>query len=80
MTLAGAAQNTRIIKGKVIDSDGQSIAGATMRVLGSNEEIKTAEDGSFTLNVSPYAKELEASAFGYAPVVQELDGSFMIFK
>ena len=80
ITLSGAAQNTRVIKGKVIDSDGQSIAGATMKVLGSNEEVKAAEDGSFVLNVSPYAKELEASAFGYAAAVQEIDGSFMIFK
>lgn len=80
MALVGAAQNTRVIKGKVIDSDGQSIAGATMKVLGSNEEVKAAEDGSFVLNVSPYAKELEASAFGYAAAVQEIDGSFMIFK
>lgn len=80
MALVGAAQNTRVIKGKVIDSDGQSIAGATMKVLGSNEEVKAAEDGSFVLNVSPYAKELEASAFGYAAAVQEIDGSFMIFR
>lgn len=80
MTLSGAAQNTRVIKGKVLDIDGQSIAGATLRVMGSNEEIRSAEDGSFTFNVSPYAKELEASAFGYGPEVQEIDGSFMIFK
>ncbi len=80
MTLSGVAQNNRVIKGKVLDIDGQSIAGATLRVMGSNEEIRSAEDGSFTFNVSPYAKELEASAFGYGPEVQEIDGSFMIFK
>ena len=62
MTLSGVAQNSRVIKGKVLDIDGQSIAGATLRVMGSNEEIRSAEDGSFTFNVSPYAKELEAAS------------------
>ena len=61
MTLSGVAQNSRVIKGKVLDIDGQSIAGATLRVMGSNEEIRSAEDGLFTFNVSPYAKELEKS-------------------
>lgn len=80
LALSGAAQNTRLIKGRVFDTDGQGIAGAVLRIIGTDKETKASQDGSFSINVDPYAKELEASAFGYFPQKLEIDGSYMVYR
>lgn len=79
-TVSAVAQNTRVIKGRVFDSDGQGIAGAVLRPIGSDTECIATGDGSFSMSVSTYSKELQASASGYFPQKMEIDGSYMIFR
>jgi TonB-linked SusC/RagA family outer membrane protein len=48
--LAATAQ-TQPITGVIVDEKGQPVAGATIRVKGSNQATTSAEDGSYSLNI-----------------------------
>ena len=61
-----AAQN-HTITGKVTDSAGASIAGATIAVKGTNRGTSSGPDGSFTISVPPTAKTLIISAVNFTP-------------
>jgi TonB-linked SusC/RagA family outer membrane protein len=62
------------ITGKVVDENGAAIAGATVKVKGITLATSTAEDGSFSLNVSDYNVTLEVSNIGYLSAVVSLNG------
>jgi len=51
------------ITGKVVDSDGKPVAGATVQVKGSNVGTSTLEDGTFAITV-PANAVLQISATG----------------
>lgn len=62
------AQTT--VRGKVIDSDGQKLAGVTVIVKGSSQGTTTDSDGSYVTNVSKPGASLVFSFVGY--VSQEI--------
>ena len=56
------------IKGTVLDSSGQPVIGATVKVIGTNKATVSDYDGNFTLsNVDPNAK-VEITYIGMQPV------------
>ena len=55
---------TRQVTGKVVGSDGASLGGATVTVVGSNVSTQTDASGNFAINVSPGAT-LNVSVIGY---------------
>lgn len=58
-------QQTKKITGKVIDSAGEPIIGASVLVKGSGVGAVTDIDGNFTVN-APFGSTLEVSFVGYA--------------
>ena len=69
-------QNTGTIKGKVTNSDGKAIAGATVAIEGSSSKSLTTSDGSFSLNglaVGEY--NLTVTSKDYLPSSQKINVS-----
>lgn len=62
---AASAQDRRVT-GRVTDSKGQPVAGATVTVRGGRSGTMTSTDGTFTLTVPNSARELTVSDIGYA--------------
>lgn len=57
-------QQTRSIKGHVVDENGEPLIGVTIRIVGSNGATITDYDGNFTINV-PAGRKLQFSYAGY---------------
>ena len=55
-----------VVKGKVVDSRGEPVIGATVRVNGKSVATVTDIDGNFTIDMED-GKELEISYIGYQP-------------
>lgn len=53
-----------VVKGKIVDANGEPIVGATVKVAGSGEGALTNVDGEFQVNASPNAT-LQVSYIGY---------------
>ena len=63
---AGVASAQKRVTGRVLDSDGQPLIGATIRVEGVKKVTMTDENGNFTLtDVPASAKTLQVSYIGY---------------
>ena len=63
---AGVASAQKRVTGRVLDSDGQPLIGATVRVDGVKKVTMTDENGNFTLtDVPASAKTLQVSYIGY---------------
>lgn len=58
--LGATAQNTAIIHGAVIDKNGNAIPGAEVKATGGAESTISADDGSFSLEVSKWLKSVTA--------------------
>lgn len=56
---------TRRVTGKVLDSSGQPVIGATIMVPGTTIGSISEVDGSWTLNIPENAKTIEVSCIGY---------------
>src|SRR5258705_4184436 len=56
-----AAAQQKIITGKVLDTDGKPVHGATIGIKGTTTNIATAEDGSFTITVPSNESVLKIS-------------------
>jgi TonB-dependent starch-binding outer membrane protein SusC len=54
------------VKGKVTDTKGAPVEGATVKVVGENTTAVTRADGSFDIAVKE-GKSLEISVVGYLP-------------
>ncbi len=54
-------QTTRVIRGAVIDNDGNPIPGATVSATNGAEYVTTDSDGSFSIEVPIWLKTLTAS-------------------
>lgn len=61
------AQNTKPVKGFVVDKNGNPIAGAEVIATGGGDVSITDSDGSFSMSVSPFLKTLTASYGGMQP-------------
>ena len=59
-----AAQQNASVKGTVVDATGESLIGATVKVVGTTNGSVTDMDGNFALNCKPGAM-LEVSYVGY---------------
>ncbi|MCH4213293.1 MAG: TonB-dependent receptor [Prevotella sp.] len=68
-----SAQNNRMVKGKIIDENGDPVIGASITINGSSKGTVTDLDGVFTINVPDKAK-LKVSYIGYIPqIITNLD-------
>jgi iron complex outermembrane receptor protein len=56
----------RTITGTVISQTGTPLVGASVIVVGQNSGVRTGSDGTFSINVSANAKQLEISYVGSA--------------
>ncbi|MDR0699815.1 MAG: TonB-dependent receptor [Tannerella sp.] len=59
------AQNINI-KGKVIDSDGNALSGAAVRIQGSTVGVTSNDEGDYVLNNVPKGSTIEFLLVGYA--------------
>lgn len=66
MTILGASAQIeqKTVRGVVLDTNGNPIAGAEVMAPGGGASIITDADGSFSMTVSPYLKTLTASYAG----------------
>jgi len=62
-----AVQQNNIVKGTIVDTAGEPVVGATIKVIGANTGVATDVEGNFSLAVDNGAK-LEISAIGYKTV------------
>ena len=66
--ICAAAQNTANITGKVTDSNGKAIAGATVALEGTTNNAQTDKNGDFSLNnIEPGESTLIVTGDEYAP-------------
>lgn len=66
-------QNAGTVKGQVVDSKGEAVIGASVRVKGANAGSVTDLDGNFTIKVNPHAT-LVVTYVGYQPQEVALNG------
>lgn len=59
------AQNGRVITGKVTDDKGAAIAGASVKVKGSNAGTTTDETGNFRLNIPQNSRTLVITSLNF---------------
>lgn len=79
-TFVCSAQNERVVKGLVYGENGGPLAGASVYAVGTELSAKTDTAGRFTISVPHSVNDLRAECPGYHILVQEIDGSFMVFK
>ena len=77
---AAMAQEGRVVRGTVLDSDNRPIANATVSAVGAEDSVATGSYGSFTITVPTYTREVQASFEGYHSMKLEVDGSYLMFK
>ncbi len=82
MLLQGAdvmAQNRNLkVSGRVVDTKGEAVPGATVFVQGGNNGTMTALDGTYTLNSVPAKGVLVASFMGYQEEAVPVNGQTQI--
>lgn len=69
-----SAANGTTLTGRVIDSAGEPVVGATIRVKSVNIAGVTDIDGNFTLKDITPGAEVEVTSIGYVPVKVKWDG------
>lgn len=70
VTASSSQQSSQhVVKGKVVDANGEPIIGATIVEVGTANGTVTDFDGNFTLNVSGTNAKLDISYIGYKKVV-----------
>ena len=67
LMIAGStvAQNAQVLKGRVVDTDGNPIAGAIVNVAEQSRIALSDENGYFALKNVKQADELNISSVGY---------------
>jgi len=65
--------NEYILHGKVTDSVGVGLPGASVKIKGKNKYVTTDGNGQFNLYLSDQNNTLEISYVGYLPAVQRFD-------
>lgn len=69
----GYSQNSTIVKGKVTDDTGQSVAAASVIVKGERKGVSTTSNGSFEINASP-TSTLVISSVGFFTTEIKVNG------
>src|SRR5574344_237217 len=72
-------QQANSVKGRILDSAGEPIIGATVKVKGSKTGTVTDLDGNFNIDAAPGAM-LEVTYIGYKPQVIKAGREFMNVK
>lgn len=82
LLLAGqtAYAQTRTVKGKVTDENGEGMIGAGVLCKGTSTGVITDLDGSYTIHVDAECRELEASFLGYETLTLPIDGDIVNFQ
>ena len=80
MSSAGLLAQDGILKGRVIDKEGNPIAGAVVNVMEGSRIALSDADGYFSLKKVGNNDEIYASCVGYLPTTKavEFDGNFVI--
>jgi hypothetical protein len=78
-SLSGFAQNVRVVNGMVVGKDGAPIFNAMVTPPGM-QPVFTNADGKFQVSVPYSVRELRVVVIGCFDQVQEIDGSFLLFK
>lgn len=63
---------TKIITGKVVDKTGEPLPGALVSATGGAETVATEADGTFTIEVPVWLKNLTASYAGHFETTQSV--------
>ncbi|MHA4811845.1 SusC/RagA family TonB-linked outer membrane protein [Flavitalea flava] len=73
-----AQAQTKEVTGKVTDSTGLPLAGASINIKGARGGTSAGQDGSFRINVPSSAKTLYVSAIGFDRKEVDISGSSMV--
>lgn len=78
--LTATAQGTRILKGRIVDTDGNPIAGAVINVSESSRIALSDKDGYFSLKNVKVADEICVNSVGYfsATAIADFDNAFQV--
>ena len=79
LPLLAMAQNMRVVNGIVFDENGVPKSDVMITSEGGVNTVSKS-DGTFLIEVSPYAKFVKASCEGYVDASAEIDGSYIIFR
>lgn len=77
--IAQVVQQSNVVKGQVLDSTGEPVIGATVKVKGSSAGTITDLDGNFSINAAQGAT-LEVSYIGYQTQAIKVTGSTVNVK
>lgn len=80
MSIAASAQTTRVIKGAVIDKNGNPLPGATVTATGGSEVTTVDADGTFSMEVPVWLKSATAQYAGMANKKMKVGAGDMIFR
>jgi len=80
MSIAASAQTTRVIKGAVIDKNGNPLPGATVNATGGSEVTTVDADGSFSMEVPIWLKSVTAQYAGMKDKKMKIKGDDIIFR
>jgi len=72
--LAASGIQAQTLQGEVSSSDGSSLPGARILVVGHNVGAVSTEDGSYQLNLPENADSVTCSFVGYLPVTKAIKG------
>jgi len=67
--IVSMAQTTRVVKGFVVDENGNPLSGAKIEAKGADEGTVTDADGAYELELNKKQESFLAQYQGYAPVV-----------
>lgn len=77
---AAMAQSTRIIKGAVVDKNGNPLPGATVEATNGAESTTVDADGTFSLEVSRWLNTATARYAGMRKKTLEVQDGDMVFR
>jgi TonB-linked SusC/RagA family outer membrane protein len=75
LSLQVAHAQLKTVTGVIKDDKGVPVAGATVKAKGSSEATKTADDGSFSLDVQPATTSLVISSVGFGDQTVSVDNA-----
>lgn len=77
---AAMAQSTRIIKGAVVDKDGNPLPGATVEATNGAESTTVDADGTFSMEVSRWLNTATARYAGMRKKTMKVQDGDMVFR
>lgn len=79
-SVSAFAQTTKVVKGAVIDKDGNPLPGAVVEATGGAESAVVDADGTFSIEVPIWLKSLTAKYAGMKDKKKKISGSDMVFE